>query len=96
MKEITYGENAAPFASEFAKAMADSRTVTTHFLGPYGTQDLVCRIPSAWEVELVVTSYDPDLTPAFWADANTSQPLADGIIPPNSGDVEVWATLGAG
>lgn len=96
VKEITYGENAAPFASEFAKAMADSRTVTTHFLGPYGTQDLVCRIPSAWEVELVVTSYDPDLTPAFWADANTSQPLADGIIPPNSGDVEVWATLGAG
>ena len=61
-----------------------------------GTMTLVVfRIPSAWEVELIMTVFTEDQTPSYYDNAEMMHPF-NGIIPPYSGDVEIWCVAGAG
>ena len=89
--EVVCGENAAPFASKYATAMTDSRTVTCHYMTFGETYDLVFRIPSAWDVSFYMSMPTPEEEPNYYADAGWMQPV-DPVIPANSGDVEIWAT----
>ena len=89
--EVTAGANAAPFMSAFAAAMADSRTVTCHFTSYGETKDIVCRIPSAWDVNLIMTGTALSEEPQYYADADWTKPV-DPVIPAYSGDIEIWAT----
>ena len=93
--EVVCGENAAPFSSVYAEAMADSRTVTCHYLTAGGTKDIVWQIPSAWEVEVVLTVDIDGASPFYSSSEEMNQPCSN-VIPAYSGDVEIWCTVGLG
>ena len=75
--------------------MADSRTVTCHYLTAGGTKDIVWQIPSAWEAEVVPTVYIDGGSPFCSSSAEMNQPVGS-VIPAYSGDVEIWCTVGLG
>ena len=93
--EVVCGEDAAPFSAVYAEAAKDCRTVTCHHLTAGETEDIVWRIPSAWDVNLSVIVYADGVSPSCYADAGLTQP-ADSVIPAYSGDVELWVTAAVG